>query len=77
MKERGVKVVDGFGDVWFVSPHFLDTKVTRALNRDLGITRLNYIGNKNGKRNQFNFKIKNNGSRKRKDVPKTNVASYK
>jgi len=38
------------GESWIVTPKHLDTKETRLLNRILGISRVNYMGNTNGKR---------------------------
>ena len=37
-------------DTWFFSRSHFDLKETRRLNRQLGINKLNYMGNKNGKK---------------------------
>lgn len=36
------------GDVWIVTPHRIFNKETRRLNAELGINKVNYIGNTNG-----------------------------
>jgi hypothetical protein len=32
---------------WVVNPYYLDNKYTRRLNRELGVSRVNYLGNRN------------------------------
>lgn len=40
---------DGELEVWAVFPSSVYNKETRQLNRQLGITNINYFGNKNGR----------------------------
>lgn len=48
LKEQKVVVMDGYKDVWIVTPYHLQNKKTRALNRQLGIKNINYSRSKNG-----------------------------
>jgi len=50
IKENNIQVTDRHGDTWVVTPAHLMTKETRRLNAELGINKLNYYGNKNGKK---------------------------
>ena len=43
-------------DVWVVTPERIMTKETRKLNKQLGISNLNYYGNKNGVKKLNNSK---------------------
>jgi len=47
IKENNIKVIGKNKDVWFVTPSKLDTKRQRFLNRQLGISEVNYFKNKN------------------------------
>jgi len=40
-------------DVWVVTPRMLLSKEVRQLNRLLGISKVNYFGNKNGFKNKL------------------------
>ena len=46
IKENAV-TPDSVWDVWNVRPSHMDTKETRRLNRALGLSGINKIGNKN------------------------------
>ena len=39
-------------EAWIITPKYMDTKYNRALNRQLGLHRINKLNNKNGKRNK-------------------------
>lgn len=39
-----------FDEVWYVTPNEMNSKETRALNRELGIHKINKYGNTNGNR---------------------------
>jgi len=43
-------------DVWVVTPRMLLSKEVRQLNRLLGISKVNYFGNKNGFKNKLIIK---------------------
>jgi len=45
IKENNIKVIGKNKDVWFVTPSKLDTKRQRFLNRQLGISKVNYFKN--------------------------------
>lgn len=41
LRESNIRVRAN-GDVWVVTPQYLNTKEQRRLNRELGITKINY-----------------------------------
>ena len=41
---NGLTIMDGNKDVWVVTPSRLVNKSQRKLNRDLGVSKLNYNG---------------------------------
>ncbi len=47
-QELGTDNLHGNMDNFAVTPSYLDTKKSRRLNKELGVTSLNYLGNTNG-----------------------------
>jgi hypothetical protein len=57
INEQNIEVMDGYSDVWVVTPFRMYNREQRRLNAELGISSINYIGNANGKGNR-KLKIK-------------------
>ena len=50
LSEQNVQIMDEHGDVWVVTPTRMYNKHTRKLNAELGVNKVNYYGNTNGRR---------------------------
>lgn len=50
IRKSDLKLIDENDDVWIVTPSRMDNKETRRMNKELGINRLNYLGNNNGRK---------------------------
>lgn len=48
---NGLSTKDENGDVWLVTAYRVDSKEQRRLNKELGISKINYFGNNNGLKN--------------------------
>jgi|TARA_R110002020_G_scaffold131140_3_gene293342 hypothetical protein len=51
IEDNNLIVMEG-GDVLIVTPVKLNTKEQRRLNRDIGVSKVNYTGNSNIQKNQ-------------------------
>ena len=50
LAEQNVQIRDEHKDVWVVTPSIMYNKEQKKLNAELGVNRINYYGNTNGKR---------------------------
>lgn len=50
LSEQNLNKKDDQGDIWVVTPNVLYNKETRKLNAELGVSKVNYFGNNNGKK---------------------------
>ena len=48
MKQQNIQIKDKVGDVWVISAWKIDCKEQRKLNKELGVSKVNYSGNKEG-----------------------------
>lgn len=50
--EQNIPIRDKNGDTWVVTPTRMYNKDSRKLNAELGINKIHYYGNTNGKNNK-------------------------